>query len=282
MADFSNFDRRLRKSERRERILLDLKLQPHVRISDLAVRFGVTTETIRRDIEDLSRDGLLHRAYGGASAPFPGSHRHLDDRRKERLAEREEIARAAASLIEEGETLMIDAGATTLALAQVLAYSSKSLTALTNSVQVAMSLGRNANARVLLAPGRFMVEEAATVGTETADFIGRYNADRCFIGASGIAVPGVTEAIDEFAPVKRAMLRQCRQRYLLVDSSKFSRVDFSVVDGLEWLTAVLSDRHPEGELARALDRADVDVISTGDDPLPEAEEQNAAASAGPP
>ena len=66
--------RRLRKSERRRQILLELKLKPHVRIADLAERFQVTTETVRRDIEDLSHEGLLRRAHGGATVPHPGAH----------------------------------------------------------------------------------------------------------------------------------------------------------------------------------------------------------------
>ncbi|WP_353936201.1 DeoR family transcriptional regulator [uncultured Salipiger sp.] len=83
---------RLKKHERHEQILLQLKLRPHVRVAELATRFGVTTETVRRDMGDLERRGLLERAHGGASATHPGAHRDLDERRQERVVERERLA----------------------------------------------------------------------------------------------------------------------------------------------------------------------------------------------
>ncbi|MDW3117014.1 MAG: DeoR/GlpR family DNA-binding transcription regulator [Roseovarius pacificus] len=110
--------RRYKKQERHEQILLELKLKPHVRVAELAKQFGVTTETVRRDIEDLGRDGLLQRAHGGASARHAGAHHDLDARRHQRVAERERLGRFAASLVAEGSSIMVDAGATTMEFAR--------------------------------------------------------------------------------------------------------------------------------------------------------------------
>ena len=119
---------RLRKSERLDRILLELKLRPHVRITELAGRFGVSNETIRRDFEALSEEGLVSREHGGASSP---PHRHypgFDERNRARIEERERIGRLAASMVEDGDTLMIDAGSTTLQFARFLAFAGTTCT----------------------------------------------------------------------------------------------------------------------------------------------------------
>ena len=109
---------RLRKRDRRSQILLELKLRPHLRISELAERFGVSSETVRRDFEALSADGLLSRAHGGGSAPGRGHYPGLDERSRDRLEERERIGRLAATLVQPGDAVMIDAGSTTLQLAR--------------------------------------------------------------------------------------------------------------------------------------------------------------------
>ena len=90
---------RLKKNERRRQILLELKLRPHVRISELAARFNVSTETVRRDFDALSVEGLIARAHGGASAPTQGHYPSLDEREGARIDERERIGRRAAELV---------------------------------------------------------------------------------------------------------------------------------------------------------------------------------------
>ena len=92
---------RFKKGERRRQILLELKLRPHVRISDLAARFHVSTETVRRDVDALSDEGLIARAHGGVSAPTQGHYPSLDERESARIDERERIGRRAAELVGE-------------------------------------------------------------------------------------------------------------------------------------------------------------------------------------
>lgn len=256
--------RRPRKSERRRQILLELKLQPHVRIADLAERFSVTTETVRRDIEELSREGLLRRAHGGATVPHPGGYGDLDERRRQRIAERERLGRFAASLVSDGETLMIDAGSTTMEFARHLAIAETRLVAITNSLQVAMTLGQSSAARVILAPGRYLSQEAAVIGTETVAFLSRYNVDACFIGASGLSEQGVSEAVEGFDAVKRAMMRQSASRRFLVDASKFGRTHLAVVAAMNEIGTLVTDHPPPSPLADRLRREGVRVLTPED------------------
>ncbi|ETX27716.1 DeoR/GlpR family DNA-binding transcription regulator [Roseivivax isoporae] len=261
--------KRLKKADRRRRILLELRLKPHVRVTELAEQFGVTTETVRRDIETLSGEGLLQRAHGGASAATPGTLRAMDERRLERVAERERLGRFAASLVSDGDAIMIDAGTTTMEFARAIAFAETRITAVTNSLQVAMILGQSPAARVRLAPGDYLREEAAVIGTEACDHLARYNVDACFLGAAGLSTAGVTEAVEGFDAIKRTMMQQSRACRFLIDSSKFGRTHLSRVARFDEVGTLVTDTAPEGPLARALSDGGVRIC------IPPAPEESA-------
>lgn len=253
---------RLKKSERRRQILLELKLRPHIRISDLADRFNVSTETVRRDFDALADDGLISRAHGGASAPAQGHYPSLDERANARTEERERIGRRAAELVLEGETVMIDSGSTTIQMARALAYLGTHCTVITNSIPVAVTLGHGAP-EVLLCPGEYLTAESAVIGTETLEFLSRFNVDRCMIGSSGFSPEGPSETVRGFAAVKRLMLQRAEHRHLLIDSQKFGRKGLAHVGDLSDLESIVVDARPKGELLAALVAAKVDILVTG-------------------
>ncbi len=250
---------RVKKSDRRREILLELKLRPHVRISELAQRFNVSTETVRRDFDALSVDGLIARAHGGASAPMQGHYPSLDERTGARMEERERIGITAAALVQEGESVMIDSGSTTIEMARALAYRGIHCTVITNSIPVAMTLGQGV-AEVLLCPGEYLAAESATIGTETLAFLSRYNVDRCMIGASGFSEEGPSEAVRGFAAIKRMMLSRAATRHLLIDSDKFGRKGLAHVDQLEELDSIITNTNPKGELKNAIYSAKVEIL----------------------
>lgn len=250
---------KLKKAERRKQILLELKLRPHVRISELAQRFNASTETLRRDLDALAKDGLIDRAHGGASAPSSGHYPTLNERTSERVTEREGIAQLAASQVHDGETIMIDSGSTTIELAKALAFRGVSCTVITNSLPVAMTLGHGA-ADVILCPGEYQPSESAVVGTETIEFLRNYTVDRCMIGASGFSSGGVSETVSGFAAVKREMLRRASLRQLLISSDKFGQKGLARVAALSDLHTVFADARPRNALLTELDAAGVDVL----------------------
>lgn len=261
-SDKDSGGKRLKKSERRRRILLELKLRPHVRISDLAARFGVSTETVRRDFDALADDGLVSRAHGGASSTAHGTYPALDERAGEGAAEREAIGQAAARLVSEGETLMIDGGSTTIELARALAWQGTRCRVITNSFPVAATLGQGA-ADVLICPGDYDPAEAAVSGTETTEFLARFRADRAFIGAAGLSDEGPSESVPGFAAVKRAMIARSGETHLLIGSRKFGRVGTANVSRLDRLASVIVDEGPESDLSAALMAARVGIIIAG-------------------
>jgi DeoR/GlpR family transcriptional regulator of sugar metabolism len=249
--------KRVRKTERRQQILAELRLAPHVRISDLAERFGVSTETVRRDVDTLSEQGLVSRAYGGAAVVPMAMQPPFGERSKAHREERMWIAARAAMVPQPGEVLMIDAGSTTSEFARRLAVAGRDLTVLTNSIPMAGALSSNDTITVILCPGAYSPSEAAVYGDETISFIQRYRANRVFIGASGLAVDGIMDANRAASAVKRAMLGQSDERYLLVDHTKFDQRMLSIVEPLGAIDVLISDIAPQGALLEALTEAGV-------------------------
>lgn len=252
---------RVRRNERQQQILAELRLSPHVRISALAERFGVSTETVRRDVDMLSEQGLVARAYGGAAAAPMGVQPSFGERNEAHLEERIRIAERASALVQSGEVLMIDAGSTTNQFARRLAVTCRDLTVLTNSLPVASALGSNDSIAVILCPGDYSPREAAVYGPETIAFLMRFRANSAFIGASGLSADGIMDANRAASAVKRCMLAHADARYLLVDHSKFNQRKLSLVEPLIAVDAVIADCAPDALLMAALQDAGVTLHS---------------------
>lgn len=249
--------RRASKVERNERILRDVKLHAAIRVSELARDLGVTTETIRRDLDALSASGAINRTYGGAALPPDQREPTLLEREHTFVEERSRIGAVAARLVAAGEVLMIDAGSTTLHFARHLASVGHNLTVVTNSLPVVTTLGVNAAIRVIMCPGDFIAEEGGVFGQNTVDFIRRFNGARAVIGASGLSAQGPTEARSDAVWVKRAMMDMSQRRMLLADASKFDSGYLELICPPSQLTDMVTDRKPTGALAEALRDAHV-------------------------
>ena len=250
---------RLRRDDRFERIMAALRVGSSVRIAELAARFGVSTETVRRDLDELSRLGLVDRTYGGAAPAISFHELAVDERARERVDERRRIGACAAALIEDGDVLMIDSGSTTVHFAQQLAAAAPRITVLTNSLGVALALGPLTETRVVLCPGDYHVHEGGVFGLETTAFLQRFRATKAIIGASGLTAEGPVELDSTAAWVKRAMIERAARRYLLIDESKLDTPSIETVCPLDRIDAVVTSAVPPAALGDALDRAGVEV-----------------------
>jgi DeoR/GlpR family transcriptional regulator of sugar metabolism len=249
----------MKKPARQAQILAELAAAPTVRISHLADAFGVSTETVRRDIDELSRRGLVDRTYGGAAVRPIGRQPGIEARGQMAVDERARIGRAAAALVGPGDVLMVDSGSTTAQFARALAATGHAVTVITNSLGVAGELA-GAAARVVLCPGDLSGRERGVYGPETIAFLSRFHADIALIGASGLTAEGPTEVESRASWVKRTMLDRARRRVLLVDRTKFDAAHLEIVCPLARLTDLVSDRAPAGPLARALGAAGTRLI----------------------
>jgi DeoR/GlpR family transcriptional regulator of sugar metabolism len=174
-------------------------------------------------------------------------------------AEREQIAALAIKFVRPGEVLMIDAGSTTLHFARRLAAELKDLTVITNSFAVAQALATNPSMTVNAFPGLYEVQEGGVNGPDCIAFLGRYNANRAVIGASGLTAEGPNEANSSSAAVKRAMFARAQERMLLIDHLKFGQPNLEVVCALQDVSRIVTDKAPARELALALRKAEIEL-----------------------
>lgn len=229
--------------ERLQRIKAMVATFQRVNAERVAEELGVSRETVRRDLLTLEDEGVLKRVHGGAVAVEGTAEPPFAQRAATQVREKRAIAKAAARLIEPGQTVFLDAGSTTSILAADLATLS-GLTVLTNSVEVATAMvgDREMESRantVVLIGGRMAREPLATRGSETIGEIHRYRADLALLSPVGIdARYGATSFDAEEAEIARAMARNAQRTCILADHSKWgvvSRVSYRAPDGIDIL-----------------------------------------------
>ncbi len=255
-----------RKETRRHAILHALRAQPTVRASDLAEQFNVSLETVRRDMVDMSRAGLIDRTYGGAAITSIAAEPGVDERSVVNREGRKRMGALAARMVIEGEApvVMVDAGSTTTIFAQALAGAFNAthggtLYVLTNSYGVARALGDNPLIRVILCPGEFDLREAAVFGSETQDFIRRYRCKHAVISAGSLSVEGASDADPRACWIKRTMRERADEIILLADQVKFDRPFMETALPLEKIDWLVTDLRPPAQLSTALRREYVEV-----------------------
>ncbi len=245
--------------ERHAQIAALLRHEGTVRIATLAKTFAVTTETVRRDLDELAESGLLQRTYGGGASRSLTDEPGIGVRSRTHATERGMIARAAARMVEPGDALMIDCGSTTRSFAQMLAARELRLTVVTNCLGVAKALGADPHCRTILCCGDYVPGEDGVYGASAVDFIRRFKANKAFIGAGGVTREGVTDADSLGCAVKRAMIDNAERTVLLVDSSKYEAAQFERVCPLGDIDAMVSEARPPKPLAASLKSAGVHV-----------------------
>ena len=260
MPDSPRSSPRLSPQDRQAQILALARRDGTVRIATLAELFDVTTETARRDLDELAEAGALNRTYGGGAIRSLTYEPGIGERGQAHAEERARIGAAAAELVQAGDALMIDCGSTTSHFASALARRGLPLTVLTNGLLVAQALGANAQCRVLLCPGEYVTREGGTFGADTLDFIRRFSANKAFIGASGVTAAGVTDADSAGCAVKRTMLAHTERALLLVDSSKHDVAQFERVCPLADIDDVVSEKMPSRALAAAMRKVGTAIV----------------------
>ncbi len=252
---------KIRKPARQQRILAAITANAAASVSELARELGVSKQTVRRDLDEMSARGTLNRTYGGAATRPMGVEPTLVERQKMAQPERRLIAELAGGLIAEGDVLMIGPGATTHYFAQVLVTRFSRLQVITNSLAAATVLASNRGFRVVLAPGDYDPLEGCVVGTETLAFLAKFRADKAVFGASGIYEEGVCEVNSGVAWTERSMVQCARERILLVPHSKFNQPHLELVCPFADLTYLVSDRRPQHQLLDNITAADVRVVT---------------------
>lgn len=254
-------EERLLPHERHLRILDQARSRSRVEVSALAEELDVTTETIRRDLAILERQGQLRRIHGGAvHVQQLGYEPSVTARRGQYAAEKARIGRAARDLLPDGGSILIDSGTTTLELVRHLP-TGLPITVVTNSLQAAALLAELPRVELLFLGGRLREVTGAAVGTWTRSALEGLRVDVAFMGTNGITPEaGLTTPDQSEAEVKRAMVAAARRVVCLADHSKVGRTQLCRFARLTEVDSVITDTGLDDGLAEELRTAGPEVI----------------------
>jgi DeoR family fructose operon transcriptional repressor len=248
-------------TERHQQILETARSRGRVEVAGLARELAVTPETVRRDLTALERRGVLRRVHGGAiPVERLGIEPGVADREGHAAGEKERIARAALDELPDGGSVILDAGTTTVRLAELLP-TDRELTVVTHSIPVASILVSRPNLTLHLLGGVVRGRTLAAVGAWTKAQVSEIYADVAFMGTNSISVErGLTTPDLAEAAVKRALMSAARRVVVLADHTKFGRDDFALVAPLSDVDTVITDVGLDVELAGDIEAAGPQVV----------------------
>jgi DeoR family glycerol-3-phosphate regulon repressor len=233
----------------RQTEILDIaRSEGRVVVEQLADRFGVTLQTIRRDLSDLSDAGLLDRVYGGAVIRKGVANIGYEERRRLNDEAKAAIARCCARAIPDNSSLFLNIGTTTEAVAREL-LGHGNLTVVTNNMNVANILVANESCEIMVAGGVLRRSDGGLVGDLTAQFIEQFKVDFAIIGASALDADGDLLDFDlQEVRVSQALIRRARRTFLVADASKFQRSAPVRIVSLREIDALFTDKPLSAEL----------------------------------
>ena len=246
--------------ERRQEIVTLVEHEGRSDVAELASRFGVTPETIRRDLTDLEQRRFLRRVHGGAIAISRfRAEPAVSEKAETMAAEKVAIAEAAVEFIPEQGSVLLDAGTSTLALARI--FPDRELMVFTHSVAVALELAARRDVRLHVIGGRVRSRTLANVDDWALRQLADLRVDVAFVGTNGFSVDrGLSTPDPAEAAVKHAICRAAAQTIVLADHTKLDQeaaVRFAAIDEFDVL---VSDRALGEQARRALEEADVEVV----------------------
>ena len=231
--------------ERRNLILEKLQDEKRVVVSELSQMYGVSEETIRRDLDKLEKEGLAIKSYGGAvinedvSIDLP-----FNVRKNQNVVGKQKMAEIVASLVHDGEHLLLDASTTAVFVAKALKEKER-LTVITNSMEILLELADVSGWNIISTGGMMKEGYLAFLGSRTEEVIRYYFVDTVIFSCKALDENwGVMESQEAFGTAKRAMLDSGRKKILVVDNTKFDQTAFSVAGRLRDVDIVVTDAKP--------------------------------------
>ncbi len=246
--------------ERQREVLAYVTERKRATVAELCARFDVSPATMRGDLRDLEREGLLVRTHGGATVKGKARF-ELDAREKggQHAAEKRAVARRALEQSEDGDTIRLDTGSTTYELAALL-DARKDITVVTNDLVIAQLLEDHPSATIHLVGGVVRKRFHCTVGPRAERFLDGLTVDKAFMAANSFSVEsGATTPDLGHAEIKRQMMSIATRIHLLVDSSKLGRSSFAQFAPADAIDCLIVDAIGAAE-ARALEELGVEVV----------------------
>lgn len=229
-------------AERRSYVLDQLKDHGHVSVSDLSEELGVSSATIRNDLQFLEDQSLLIRTHGGAIAPDRFAYSvPFEEKSRRQKEEKRRIGNAAVEVIDDRDTLVMDAGTTTLQIARSL-KDPTGLTLATHSLHIALEMVGNSEVDLLLLGGTVRSKSASTVGPYAEEMLRDHSFRKLFLAGDGFDLGhGLTTTDDHEAHLNRLMIESAEKTIAVVDSSKFGRRGLCRICKTSAIDAVITD-----------------------------------------
>lgn len=253
---------RLLPGERRRLIVEHVEQRGRATVAELARKFSTSAVTIRADLELLAKSSALVRSHGGALPVVAGSHDvPVDVKASRHRAEKQRIGQAAAAMIRNGETIILDSGSTTMEVArQIRQRKFDALTVVTNALNIALELSGLPSIRVMMLGGLLRPASYSLVGPDAEHALARLSADRLFLGVDGLDPEvGVTTPDPAESALNALMIRAARQTVAVLDSSKLGQRSLSVIAPLRELDKVICDTGAPAAMVELLQDAGVVV-----------------------
>ncbi len=232
--------------ERRGEILQKLMMDGRVVVNELAEKYEVTEETIRRDLEKLETDGYAKKTYGGAvrndnmTSELP-----YTVRKQTNVSGKKYIAEIIGSLISDGDSLLLDASTTALFTVKSI-FTKHNLTLVTNSVEILLDLPQGHDWNIVSTGGSYRSESMSFYGASAEEVVEKYYADYAILSCKGFDVDkGMTDGRETYAMLKKAFIRSAKKVILAVDHTKFNKISFVRLGELEDIDIVVTDVEPD-------------------------------------
>lgn len=231
--------------ERRNLILERLQEEKSVVVAELSQQYGVSEETIRRDLDKLEKDGFATKSYGGAvinenvSIDMP-----FNVRKKRNISGKKKIAELVESLIENGDHIILDASTTAVFIAKCIKHK-KNLTVITNSLEIMIELSDVPDWTIISPGGSLREGYLALEGSRVVEGLRTYHVEKAFVSCKGVDLEhGFTDGNEDFAHAKRVMLHCAKEKVLVVDATKFDTVGFAHIGDMADVDVVVTDCEP--------------------------------------
>jgi DeoR family transcriptional regulator, aga operon transcriptional repressor len=250
-------------SQRRLQISELVRQQGSVQVTTLAHRFGVSMQTVRKDLRYLAERGVMARAYGGAidSGAVGGAHvePHYETKRTAHLDEKRRIGQRAAALVKPGDTIALDSGTTAVQLAEALP--DIDVTVVTNDFGVLGALTAKANINIVMLGGELRRKNMAFYGGLTVEALDALHVDKLFLGVDGFDLErGISTHYEPEAMLNRKMVEAARLVVAITDSSKFGKVCLHRIIPVSGLDMLITDSAAPDDIAAACQAMGVELI----------------------
>jgi len=234
--------------ERQQKIEDLVKQNVSVQVNELATQFKVSESTIRRDLQEMETNGLLVRTHGGAMEVSRSNYEmSFREKEVENISAKQKIGEIAAAMVQDGDTIILDSGTTTLEIAKRI--TAKSVTVITNSIDIALEISNRENIELIVAGGSLRHTTRAMVGTLTENVFKNFRVNKAFVGVNGISIKdGFTTPSFLESQVKKTIIEVAEKAIIVADASKFNKVYFSIIGELKDAASIITSESIDKEM----------------------------------